>query len=76
MSLVLPGPTRQERRRRRRGAVARRWGTRVVVAGAVFALGIALGEALHDNPVPGRTSTSVRTVHPKLPVTVTVTVRR
>lgn len=56
---------------------------RVVVAAAVivaFVVGIALGEALHDNPRPGGTQTSVRILHP-LPIapaareTVTVTVR-
>jgi hypothetical protein len=49
---------------------------RIVVAGVIFAAGIALGEALHDNPVPGHTNTSVRTEHPGRPVTVTVTVRK
>jgi hypothetical protein len=43
---------------------------------AVFGLGIALGEALHDNPKPGGTQTLVRTLHPgPVPAeTVTVTV--
>jgi hypothetical protein len=53
----------------------------VVLAGAValaFAIGIALGEALHDNPRPGGARTLVRTLTP-LPLapareTVTVTV--
>ena len=53
-----------------------------VAAGAivVFALGVALGEALHDNPRPGGTQTLVRTLRP-LPLapaareTVTVTVQ-
>ena len=76
MSLALPGPTRSERRRRRRRLVARRWGVRLVVAAAIFALGVALGEALHDNPTPGQTNTSLRTVRPGAPVTVTVTVHR
>ena len=46
----------------------------------VFAIGIALGEALHDNPGPGSTQTLVRTLNP-LPIapaareTVTVTVQ-
>ena len=46
----------------------------------VFAVGIALGEALHDNPQPGGTQTLVRTLKP-LPLapaareTVTVTVQ-
>jgi hypothetical protein len=50
----------------------------VVVA---FAVGVALGEALHDNPRAGGSITSVRTLHP-LPIapaareTVTVTVQK
>jgi len=57
--------------RRRRVAAA-------VLAGAVlFALGVAVGEALHDNPNPGGTQTRVRTLKPiALPPareTVTVT---
>ena len=57
-----------ERRRRRR---RRRW-PRVVVPLLlillVFAFGVALGEALHDNPKPGGTQTLVRTLKP-LPLT-------
>lgn len=57
---------------------------RLLLAAAVvvaFAVGIALGEALHDNPRPGGTQTLVRTLHP-LPLTpaaretVTVTVEK
>jgi hypothetical protein len=46
---------------------------------AVFAVGIALGQALNDNPDPGGTQTLIRTLEP-LPLapaaraTVTVTV--
>jgi hypothetical protein len=46
---------------------------------AVFAVGIALGQALNDNPQPGGTQTLIRTLKP-LPLapaaraTVTVTV--
>ena len=57
---------------------------RAVLAGAallvVFAIGVALGEALHDNPGQGSTQTLVRTLDP-LPIapaaraTVTVTVQ-
>lgn len=36
----------------------------LVGAAVLFALGVAVGEALHDNPQPGLTSTSVTTVHP------------
>jgi hypothetical protein len=38
-----------------------------------FLLGIALGEALHDNPKPGKSRTFLRTYEP-FPSTVTVTV--
>lgn len=45
-----------------------------------FALGIALGQALEENPQPGETQTSVRTLKPAdlapPPETVTVTVSR
>jgi hypothetical protein len=34
----------------------------------VFAIGIALGESLHDNPKPGGSQTLVRTLKP-LPLT-------
>jgi ABC-type molybdate transport system permease subunit len=52
----------------------------IAVVGLVIALvvGIALGEALHDNPSPGGTQTLIRTLQP-LPLppaaqgTVTVT---
>ena len=53
----------------------------VVSAAIVFAVGISLGEALHDNPQPGGTQTIVRTLQP-LPLapaareTVTVTVQK
>jgi hypothetical protein len=52
----------------------------VLVLAAVFAAGVALGEALHDNPKPGGTRTGVRTLKP-LPLppvrrTVTVTTGR
>jgi hypothetical protein len=44
-----------------------------------FGIGLALGESLHDNPSPGRTNTSVRTLKPlavpPAPETVTVTVQ-
>jgi hypothetical protein len=49
------------------------------VAVVTFAVGVAVGEALHDNPKPGGTQTLVRTLQP-LPLapaareTVTVTV--
>jgi hypothetical protein len=53
---------RNERRKRRRRANVRRWGIRVALTILVFALGVALGEALHDNPKPGQTITLERTL--------------
>jgi hypothetical protein len=50
----------------------------VIVAVLLFVVGVAVGEALHDNPKPGGTQTIVRTLKP-LPLapaareTVTVT---
>jgi len=50
-----------------------------IVVLVVFAIGIALGQALNDNPEPGGTQTLIRTLEP-LPLapaaraTVTITV--
>lgn len=46
------------RRRRLRGLAG------LAGIAAVFAVGIALGESLHDNPAPGGTQTLVRTLLP------------
>jgi hypothetical protein len=54
---------REDRRRRRRRQELLRWGIRAGVAALLFLLGIALGEALHDNPKPGSTITLQRTLH-------------
>ncbi|HEY7177779.1 MAG TPA: hypothetical protein VH305_01280 [Gaiella sp.] len=58
----------QDERLARRAARRRRRWPRVLaaVAGAVilFALGVALGLALDDRPVPGGTQTFVRTLEP------------
>lgn len=40
-----------------------RWAMRVGFALLLFLLGIALGEALHDNPKPGSTVTLQQTLH-------------
>ena len=72
-------PLLRERPRRRRSRGRRAFGLllRLVLLAAVLAAGVALGEALHDNPKPGGARTEVRTLLP-LPlqperVTVTVT---
>jgi len=54
---------REHRRRRRRRQELIRWGIRIGVALILFLLGVALGQALHDNPTPGSTITLQRTVH-------------
>lgn len=41
-----------------------RWLLVFFAATVVFAVGIAVGEALHDNPKPGITFTSETTVRP------------
>ena len=72
-------PPRRPRPRRRRT-----WPwlliLRLVVLAAVFALGVALGAALHDNPRPGPAVTRERTLEPvqlaPAEKTVTVTISR
>ncbi|HEX7582310.1 MAG TPA: hypothetical protein VF321_04425 [Gaiellaceae bacterium] len=55
-------------RRPRRDGRARSWPlywlAGLIVAAVLFGAGVAVGEALHDNPTPGITQTSVRTLHP------------
>jgi hypothetical protein len=41
-----------------------RWLLVFLAAAAVFAVGVAVGEAIHDNPRPGITLTSETTLHP------------
>lgn len=67
---------RRARRRRRSGVW--RWVAAGVLLVCVFAVGVALGEALHDNPKSGGEQTTQRTLRPVplAPKTVTVTVGR
>ena len=53
---------RNERRRLRRRQETIRWSIRVLVVALIFSLGVALGQAIQDNPQPGRTVTSDRTL--------------
>jgi len=53
---------RDERRRQRRRREVTRWSIRVLLVVLVFSLGVALGQAIHDNPLPGRTVTFDRTL--------------
>jgi hypothetical protein len=56
-------PVGQGRPRRRRRRVPSGLVLSVLFV-LVFLLGVALGEALHDNPKPGLTNTIVRTFRP------------
>jgi hypothetical protein len=69
---------RRDERRRRRIRIAVRSVAGLLAVVIVFGLGLALGEALHDNPTPGGTQTLVRTLKPLplSPAPVTVTVRK
>ena len=60
-------------RRRRHGSNRRRIVVWALVLALVFAVGVALGEALNDNPQPGSTTTQERTIT-LLPESSTVTV--
>ena len=60
--MTLSPIERHERRRRRRREELSRWAIRVAVALVLFGLGIALGQALQDNPNPGETVTLERTL--------------
>jgi len=74
MNPVLSPLEREERRRRRRRREIVRWSLLAAVVLLAFALGIALGEALHDNPKPGGTITFERTLRvPSAPPGSTVT---
>jgi len=58
-----PARERRPRASRRRRRVLR-WLLVVVLVAAAFAVGVAFGEALHDNPKPGITITTVTTIRP------------
>ena len=62
MSALTP-VERNERRRLRRRQETIRWSIRVLLIVLAFSLGVALGQAIQDNPQPGRTVTSDRTLH-------------
>ena len=61
MSALTP-VERNERRRLRRRRETIRWSVRVLLVVLVFSLGVALGQAIQDNPRPGRAVTSDRTL--------------
>jgi hypothetical protein len=52
------------RRRGKRRSGPPRWLVAVIAAAIVFAVGIALGEALKDNPTPNLTVTTTKIIVP------------
>ena len=54
---------RNERRRLQRRREVIRWSIRALLVILVFSLGVALGQAIQDNPRPGSTVTFDRTLH-------------
>ena len=55
---------RRARRRRRMGRRIVGWILRLLLVGAVFFAGLAIGRALEEAPEPGGTQTIVRTLEP------------
>jgi hypothetical protein len=62
VSALSPVPRNEPRRLRRRQEVIR-WSIRILLVALVFSLGVALGQAIQDNPRPGQTVTVHRTLH-------------
>ena len=72
--MTLSPLERHTRRRHRRREEVSRWGLRLAIVLIVFGLGIALGEAIHDNPNPGPAVTFDRTISlPSVPPGSTIT---
>jgi hypothetical protein len=55
---------RMERRSGRRRGSPIRFIVGLLAAAMIFAVGVALGQALHDNPKPNLTVTSTKTLVP------------
>ena len=62
MSALTP-VERNERRRLQRRREVIRWSIRALAVLLIFSLGVALGQAIQDNPQPGQTVTFDRTLH-------------
>ena len=55
---------RERRPRRRRGRRLLWWLLGLGLLALAFAVGVAVGQAIHDNPKPGITVTTVKTIRP------------
>jgi hypothetical protein len=56
--------TSRPRRRRRRLPVVVRWLVRIAIVVVVFAIGVAVGQALEDRPPAGEPVTNISTIRP------------
>ena len=73
MTSLSPLERRARRQQKRREELVR-WGIRAAVILLVLAFGIAVGQALHDNPKPGGSVTLERTIRlPSVPPGSTIT---
>jgi hypothetical protein len=61
--VTLARPTAARHRRKRRPSILG-WALRVLLVVVVFALGVAVGQALEDRPQPAKPVTSVTTIQP------------
>lgn len=61
---VTPRPFGARRRRPRRTETIGRWVLRIAIAGAIFAVGVAVGQALEDRPEAGEPVTTFGTIRP------------
>jgi hypothetical protein len=59
--MIAPAKRRGPRRRRRNPV---KWVVGLVLAFVIFAVGIAVGAALNDNPTPNLTVTTTKTLIP------------
>jgi hypothetical protein len=72
--VTLSPVERDARRRQRRRGELVRWGVIALIVIVVFGLGVALGQALHDNPNPSGTVTLEQTLTiPSVPPGSTIT---
>lgn len=61
--MTLARPTAARHRRKRRPSILG-WALRVLLVVVVFALGVAVGQALEDRPQPAKPVTRVSTIEP------------